>query len=202
MANQQAPLEDPSSTRARILIAAERLFAEEGFSGVSMPAIAKASGITAGAIYRHFDSKDDLFFEVIRRAVQGIQLPSDQNLSQATPLPRVIALFASERLKLLRKLSIEMHYASAKHTKVRRLLRQSLDHDVERMRAGIAEAQNAGKIDRGIDATQLARAAMVFILGLMHMETLLPQKIGDPEWENFVEARVAAMLGFFPIGQL
>ena len=59
------------STRDRILRAAERLFAERGFSSVSMPAIAEASGITAGAIYKHFDSKSDLFFEVVQRTVQS-----------------------------------------------------------------------------------------------------------------------------------
>src|SRR5271170_585848 len=63
------------STRERILTAAERLFAEHGFSSVSMPRIAKASGITAGAIYKHFDSKSDLFFEVVRRAVQSAPAP-------------------------------------------------------------------------------------------------------------------------------
>ena len=68
--------EAPGSTRGRILAAAESLFAERGFDGASMPAIAKASGITAGAIYKHFDSKADLFFEVVRRAVQSIPPPA------------------------------------------------------------------------------------------------------------------------------
>src|SRR5215472_6615915 len=43
------------STRERILEAAARLFAEMGFENASMPVIAKASGITAGAIYKHFE---------------------------------------------------------------------------------------------------------------------------------------------------
>src|SRR5579864_851652 len=51
------------STRERILAAAARLFAENGFEGSAMPAIAKASGITAGAIYKHFKSKGELLLE-------------------------------------------------------------------------------------------------------------------------------------------
>jgi Bacterial regulatory proteins, tetR family len=47
-------------TRERILNAAAQLFAEHGFTGASMPAIAQLSGITAGAIYRHFASKEEL----------------------------------------------------------------------------------------------------------------------------------------------
>jgi AcrR family transcriptional regulator len=56
-------------TRERILSAAQRLFAERGYERVSMPAIAKDAGITAGAIYKHFGSKAELFFVVVRQAV-------------------------------------------------------------------------------------------------------------------------------------
>ncbi len=189
------PAENPSSTHARILTAAERLFAERGFSGVSMPAIAKASGITAGAIYRHFDSKDDLFFEVIRRTVQSVPVPGDVSLDEAMALPRAVAMFASERLKLLRKLSVEMHHASTKHPKVRKLLQQGIAHDIARIKAGIESAQAAGRIDRALDAGMLASTTMVFVLGMMHMETLLPEKIGDAAWQTFVQDRVAALLG-------
>src|SRR5712691_9140421 len=51
-------------TRERILTAAAQLFAEHGFASASMPAIAELSGITAGASYRHFVSKAELWLEV------------------------------------------------------------------------------------------------------------------------------------------
>src|SRR5215472_18261659 len=57
-----------ATTRERILASASRLFAEKGFDGASMPAIAKASGITAGAIYKHFEGKGELLLEVLRRS--------------------------------------------------------------------------------------------------------------------------------------
>src|SRR5215469_15856443 len=57
------------STRERILASAERLFAEHGYNDVTMPMIAHASGITAGAIYKHFAGKAELFFHVVRQAV-------------------------------------------------------------------------------------------------------------------------------------
>src|SRR5579864_8626546 len=65
---------EQKTTRERILASAERLFAERGFEGVSMPAIAKASGVTAGAIYKHFESKADLLFEVVRSALSSVRL--------------------------------------------------------------------------------------------------------------------------------
>jgi hypothetical protein len=32
-------------------------------------------------------------------------------------------------------------------------------------------------------------------MGLMHLETLSPQLIGDPRWKTFIESRTAALLG-------
>ena len=48
------------TTKARIERAAVTLFAEHGVDGVSTKQIAKAAGISEGAIYRHFDSKESL----------------------------------------------------------------------------------------------------------------------------------------------
>lgn len=47
-------------TRARIEAAALKLFAAKGVDGTSMRDIAGAVGVTEGALYRHFASKDDL----------------------------------------------------------------------------------------------------------------------------------------------
>jgi AcrR family transcriptional regulator len=183
------------STPERILASAERLFAEQGFDGVSMPMIAAASGITAGAIYKHFASKADLFFEVVRRAVQSVSLPAAESASDATLLPRIFATFTTERVKLMRQLAVEIHYASVKNPKVRQVLSRALDHNIEQIREGVGTLQRAGKLDPTIDAQLLACAAMVFVMGLMHMETLLPQLVGDAKWHGFVQDRVAALMG-------
>ncbi len=181
-------------TRERILSAAERLFAEDGYAGVSMPAIAKASGITAGAIYKHFDSKEDLFFEVVQRAVHSVRTAVDRGASGAD-LPRIVANYTIGQLRLVRLLAIEIHAASTRHAKVRRLLRRSIEGNIAEMKGMIEGAQRAGRIDPTLDAEKLASTVLVFVMGLTHMETLLPQFIDDAAWHTFVEARVAAMLG-------
>ena len=53
------------STPTTILSAAHDLFLRRGYSGTSMRAIAKEAGIALGGIYNHFDSKEDIFREVI-----------------------------------------------------------------------------------------------------------------------------------------
>jgi AcrR family transcriptional regulator len=182
------------ATRARILAAAERLFAEDGYAGVSMPAIARASGITAGAIYKHFDSKEDLFFEVVQRAVQAVRTNVDRGADGAD-LPRIVANYTKAQLRLVRLLAIEIHSASTRHAKVRRLLRRSIEGNIAEMKGMIEIAQAAGRVDAALDAEKLASAVLVFVMGLAHMETLLPHLIDDAAWHGFVEGRVAAMLG-------
>ncbi|MCP4572270.1 MAG: TetR/AcrR family transcriptional regulator [bacterium] len=51
--------------RDQILREATTLFAGGGFEGTSVRVIARACGITEAAIYRHFESKVDLYREVI-----------------------------------------------------------------------------------------------------------------------------------------
>lgn len=53
-------------TRAAIFEHAARLFRLRGYAGTSIDDIMLAAGLTRGAFYAHFASKDDLFAEVIR----------------------------------------------------------------------------------------------------------------------------------------
>lgn len=57
--------EDAAKTRAHILDVALRLFGELGYSGASLSKIAAAAKVTKGAIYWHFESKVDLYEQLI-----------------------------------------------------------------------------------------------------------------------------------------
>jgi AcrR family transcriptional regulator len=51
--------------RERILAAATEVFAERGYSGASMTAVASRAGVVASVIYDHFGSKHDLAIELL-----------------------------------------------------------------------------------------------------------------------------------------
>lgn len=55
---------DPA-TRARILDAAERLFAERGFEGTSTRAITDAAGVAAGLAFYYFPKKADILDAIV-----------------------------------------------------------------------------------------------------------------------------------------
>jgi TetR/AcrR family transcriptional regulator len=52
--------------RESILRAAESVFVERGFSGASISEIAHQAGVAKSLIYHHFDSKQQLWYEVVR----------------------------------------------------------------------------------------------------------------------------------------
>ncbi|MEU7001124.1 TetR/AcrR family transcriptional regulator [Nonomuraea sp. NPDC046570] len=56
--------------RRRLLAEATRLFAERGFEGTSVQEIVIAAGVTKGAMYHYFDSKDDLLHEIYGRVLR------------------------------------------------------------------------------------------------------------------------------------
>lgn len=56
-------------TAARILDAAEAIFAESGFQGASLREIARRAGIQQPGLYNHFASKRDLYAAVLDRAL-------------------------------------------------------------------------------------------------------------------------------------
>ncbi|MCW2986103.1 MAG: transcriptional regulator, TetR family [Conexibacter sp.] len=49
-----------AATRARLLQAAARVYAAHGFAGATLDDVAEEAGLTKGAVYGHFGSKDNL----------------------------------------------------------------------------------------------------------------------------------------------
>jgi AcrR family transcriptional regulator len=52
------------ATRERLVVTAERVFAEKGYDGAKLSDIAQAAGCSVGAVYFRFKDKDALFFAI------------------------------------------------------------------------------------------------------------------------------------------
>lgn len=60
-------------TIAKIFDAARALFVDKNYNDVTMSEIANAAGVTKGALYHHFDSKDDLYLKMMHDYLEGIE---------------------------------------------------------------------------------------------------------------------------------
>jgi AcrR family transcriptional regulator len=92
-------------TRKRLLQAAQDLIEEGGYAAASVAAIAERAGVAAGTLYRHFDSKEDLFVEVFRSVCSGEERAmraASAELAAAGAVARleeVLATFAERALR-------------------------------------------------------------------------------------------------------
>ena len=82
------------SRKDQILNQATLLFSNHGFDGTSMRMIARASGITEAAIYRHYENKVHLYEEVIRakavsHSIAKLRDETPQNESMESVLSRI-----------------------------------------------------------------------------------------------------------------
>lgn len=100
---------EPTDTRAAILDAAAQVMAARGLRDASIDEIAALAGCSKGAVYWHFDSKDDLFFALLEDRVDAptyemIELlesaPADQDMGPEASR-RFVEVLQSERDLLL-----------------------------------------------------------------------------------------------------
>lgn len=89
--------EDAEKTRIALLAAAEALFLEKGVAHTSLEQIARAAGLTRGAMYWHFQNKAHLFHTLLEQ----VRLPPEQ-LTE-----RLCACTGQDPLRTLRDLCVE-----------------------------------------------------------------------------------------------
>ncbi len=78
----------PKDRKQQILEQAVRLFIERGFHSVKLEDIAEAAGVTARALYRHYDNKQALLAEAIRTGQDQYQSARRLTAGEAEPTPR------------------------------------------------------------------------------------------------------------------
>ena len=90
----------PEETVRKILDTAERLFIETGYDRASLQEIIDETGLSKGAIYHHFASKEDIFYAVCDR----IGRRNAEVLSQVRDAPGLNGL---EKLRAMFKASLQ-----------------------------------------------------------------------------------------------
>ena len=93
--------EDAQETRSRILDTAEQVFQDKGVSHTTLAEIAKAAGVTRGAIYWHFKNKLDLFQAMMDR----IKLPMEHLIASNAELDDPLAFVRNCALGVLKQIT-------------------------------------------------------------------------------------------------
>ena len=91
--------------RTQIVDVAMRLFASKGFKGTTTRAIATAAGVSEAIIFRHFETKEDLYNAIIAHTIEqrsSLWESLDANIKTAQDLPTILRDFAQTYIQLNR----------------------------------------------------------------------------------------------------
>ena len=102
-AARSASVRDAAATRARLVSAARELLEEGGYAAASVQAVADRAGVSAGALYRHFSSKAEMFVEVFRDAAARDLAAVDEAAAAGGCVERLEAAVAAHAKRALRR---------------------------------------------------------------------------------------------------
>ncbi|MEU9028358.1 TetR/AcrR family transcriptional regulator [Streptomyces sp. NPDC048383] len=171
----------------RLLAVATRLFAERGYDRTSVQEIVEAAGVTKGALYHYFGSKDDLLHEVYARmlrlqqqrldAVAGSDAPVEERLRAAAA---DVVVTTIENLDDAMIFFRSMHQLSPEKYKQVRSERRRYH---ERFRALVEEGQRTGVF---VTATPADLVVDFYFGSVHHLSTwyrtdgpLTPHQVAD-----------------------
>ena len=178
------------STRERLIDAATGVFATHGYEGTRLQDVARAAGLTTGAVYSNFRNKGELLFEAIGtrsateiddllRAVQGATLPAAL---------RDIGRRIVERDA--RALLLDAIVAARRDPDLAEHLRERAESR-EAWLAGVArEAQSEDALDAAVDPDVLARLCTTIALGSLVIRALDLPMIDPDAWGDIVDRLV------------
>ena len=193
--------QEAQATRSHILDTAELVFEQRGVSGTSLHEIAKAAGVTRGAIYWHFEDKADLFNAMMERATMPLEEGggvcgfenSELSLAQmrdgfVAVLRQVVADPQMKRVFGIATHKVE-YIGEMDAVRERRLsIRNGCLADVERT---LKQAMQRGELTRRMPA----RAAAVGLHALL--DGLLQNWMLDPTGFNLVKVGTLVLDAYF-----
>jgi AcrR family transcriptional regulator len=165
----QAKTLGPPNSREKILDVAERLFARAGYDGVGLREVAEQVGLGKSSLFHHFNTKDQLYCEVLARVLGRIRRHLDP----------VINAPISPADKLVRWVETLMDALAEQPTTARLLMRELVEDErfrpAELPEAAAAEANLSGILQgiRGLLEEGVARGVFRSVSVPQTVQTLI-----------------------------
>ncbi len=182
-----------TSTRERLVAAAIEVFVEQGYEKARVQDIARAAGLTTGAIYANYRDKSELLLA----AIAGKSAAEVETLLEATgSRPRDVFAELGSRIafrKHERPLLIDAVVASQRDPALAVLLRDKLGERHAQFAALVERGKADDTIDPTLDTDALTRFCLTLALGSLVVRTLeLPQ--ADPDdWGALIDRLLDAL---------
>ena len=184
----KSPTRRRPRTVAALLDGALHAFAERGFDGASIGYICERAGLTTGAFYSNFASKQELFFALLEARAASVLAHFEELTDRVESQPELLDDLLRDAVEPERDsavwtlVSLEFRLFAMRHPDAAREL---LDHEL-RLRARIADlltrALRAAGRRPTIEADELARLLIAIYAGLSlrhgsHPSTATPDRL-------------------------
>lgn len=141
--------EAKAQTRERLLDSAARVFAQRGFGGASLEEIAESAGYSTGAVYAHFENKDQLFMELVatrrsrtaaRRGEAVADIVEKAPKKDADPIDGLSRLFlrAADANRELAPLQAEFWLYAVRNPAAMDVIAKSLNDQIDALEPAVA----------------------------------------------------------------
>jgi AcrR family transcriptional regulator len=171
-------------TKEIILSAACDIYLQHGYKGMSMRQVASRAGISATAIYRHFENKESLHQQVLREGFRTFNSYLQSSLNDNTALERLkhaserFFAFATEQKKYYEILFLTMDH-TVEH-KVKGVLTQDATISRHFMVERVQECMEEGSL-KSDDAEEVAMLLLSTCNGFFGL--YVSKKASDPHEE-------------------
>jgi AcrR family transcriptional regulator len=152
--------ERKAARREQILNAARRCFAEYGYEGATVIRLEQATGLSRGAIFNYFPSKEDLFIELVTRDEARIsQLWVHEGLEAVIhEIREVDPNWLAVYLELVRRVRTDQDF--------RKRLEERYQELIPANRARLEEARRTGELRSDVPVKQLGQFLNLILNGI------------------------------------
>ncbi len=175
-----------ASSRDRLLDAAARVFAERGYQAASVDDVAAQAGLSKGAVYWNFKSKDDLFLTLYEERI-GRRLRDMVELTQSAPTDEPASEGVNQQLLQVLVEERDLVLLSYEYWSLAMRRPELRARYVERntaLRSGLARAleerqRQLGAPEFSVSADDVATAFVALGSGLAMMKLADPDGVAD-----------------------
>jgi AcrR family transcriptional regulator len=184
-----------TSTRDRLIAAAIEVFAEQGYEGARLQDIARAAGLTTGAVYANYRGKAELLFDAIG-ARAGAEL--DGLLQDTASLgARAVLERLGDRLPESRatgpSLLVDAVAAARRDDDLAALLRERLGRRESTVADVIAAAKRDGSVTDSVSTDAFARFCTMLATGALVLRGLGIEPPDHDDWHALVARLLDAL---------
>jgi len=157
--------------RGEILAAAGACFAREGFHATSMRDIYRECGLSAGAVYNHFASKEDIVRALGEERLRRAQAQREALGLIEDPIEALRLMAAGTREVLLREgdlmMDLQLAGEALRDESIAEVSRRAYEATLETVVGLLGRAQSRGDLDSSLDADALARLLIGVFQGVV-----------------------------------